>query len=57
VFAWSVWLQEPAWHTSVVQVRPSSVQAVLLATLVHAVVLVAGWQVWHVLLPLADPAG
>jgi hypothetical protein len=40
-------LHVPAWQVSVVQLRPSSVHAVPLASVVHAVVLVAGWHVWH----------
>jgi hypothetical protein len=51
VLAFAGWLQTPApmlvTHLSSVHGLPSSVHAVLLALLVHAVALCAGTQVWH----------
>jgi hypothetical protein len=43
----SVWVQTPAWQTSVVHESPSSAHDPPVAVLVHAVGLVAGWQVWQ----------
>ena len=48
-------VQTPAWQVSVVHERPSSVHEPPLAVVVHAVVLVAGWHVWHAFAGLAAP--